>query len=337
MHTKLTRRTFIGTALGVGVVAARAQPDAQREADFKFIQYHNQPETSSLHRALGGMWSSIKAETRGRVDTRVFARNNNIEGSDPAALRALVAGEIQFFTVMGGILGTLVPAADVQQMPFVFRSAAHAYQAMDGPLGGYLREEMAVRGIVGFQGGAFDNGMRQIAGNTHAILRPADLAGVRMRVPAGQLVADTFKALGAEPIVINSDGIYAALQGGRVDAQENPLQLLELFKLYEVVKYVSLTNHMWSGFNLIAHQATWTRLPGDIKAVIERHVPKHVLAQRRSQDDENRAARRRLAAHGLAFNEVDSAPFRERLSGLYGSWKERLGNRCWSLLADSLR
>jgi tripartite ATP-independent transporter DctP family solute receptor len=337
MHTRLTRRSFMGAALAAGFGGTSARPFSQRRADFTFIQYHNQPETSQLHYALVAMWELINAETGGRVETQVFPRNNNIEGSDPAALRALMAGEIQFFTVMGGILGTAVPAADVQQLPFVFRSAAHAHKAMDGPLGAYLREEMAAKGIVGFRGGAFDNGMRQIAGKPRAIRRPDDLAGIRMRVPAGQLVADTFKALGAEPVTINSDGIYAALQSGRVDAQENPLLLLELFKLYEVVKYVSLTNHMWSGFNLVAHEPTWMRLPGDIKAAIERTVPAYVLRQRRSQEEENRLARRRLAMHGLAFNDVDSGPFRARLSGLYASWKERLGSRCWSLLADGLR
>jgi TRAP-type C4-dicarboxylate transport system substrate-binding protein len=129
----------MGAALAVGFDGLRARPLAQRQADFAFIQYHNQPETSPLHDALAGLWSSIKDETRGRVDTQVFARNNGIEGSDPAALRALMAGEIQFFTVMGGILGTVVPAAEAQQMPFVFRSAAHACKAMDGPLGTYLR------------------------------------------------------------------------------------------------------------------------------------------------------------------------------------------------------
>jgi tripartite ATP-independent transporter DctP family solute receptor len=337
MHLRLTRRSFMGAALTVGFDRLRARPLAQGHVDFSFVQYHNQPETSPLHDALTGMWSSIKAETRGRVDTKVFPRNNNIEGSDPAALRALMAGEIQFFTVMGGILGTVVPAADVQQMPFVFRSAAHACRAMDGPLGTYLREELAAKGIVGFRGGAFDNGMRQIGGRKRPIVRPDDLVGIRMRVPAGQVVADTFKALGAEPVTINSDGIYAALQSGRVDAQENPLLLFELFKLYEVAPYVSLTSHMWSGFNLVAHQPTWTQLPGDIKAAIDRNVPKYVRAQRRLQENENQAARRRLAMHGLTFNEVESAPFRDRLSGLYGSWKERLGTRCWSLLTDSLR
>src|SRR3954462_13360619 len=241
----LTRRAFVGSA-----VLAAFTSRARAAAAYSFIQYHNQTAASPLHRRLVEMWTAIRLETNGRAGAQVFPNNNGISGSDPAALRLLMAGEIQFFTLMGGILGTVVSAADVQQMPFGFRSASHALQAMDGPLGAYLREEMAAKGIVGFPGGAFDNGMRQVAGTKRPILRPDDLAGVRMRVPAGQMVAGMFEAFGAEPVVINSDGIYGALQTGRVDAQENPLALMELFKLNEVVKYVSMTNHMWSGFNL---------------------------------------------------------------------------------------
>ena len=210
--------------------------------------------SSSLHTRLVQMWEAVYKETSGRVVCKVFAQNNNIQGSDPAALKALVAGEIQFFTLMGGILGTMMPAAEVQQVPFAFRSAAHAHRAMDGPLGAYLIEEMAAKGIHGFRTGAFDNGMREITANKR-IASPADLAGLKMRVPAGQLVADTFKAFGCEPVIINSDSIYAALKDGRADAQENPLTLADQFKLYEVVKYVAMTDHMWSGFNLLAHLA----------------------------------------------------------------------------------
>ena len=247
----------------------------------------------------------------------------------------LVAGEIQFFTLMGGILGTVVPAAEVQQVPFAFRSAVGAHRAMDGALGAYVREEMAARGIFGFRVGAFDNGMRHIAGTKRPIVGPDDLVGIRMRVPAGQLVADTFKALGAEPVTINSDGIYDALKTGRVDAQENPLALVDLFKIYEVVKYVSMTNHMWSGFNLLAHLPTWRRLPDDIRAVVERNVTKYVRLQRRDQESMNARLRTGLAGRGLVFNEVDAKPFRSKLSGVYASWKERLGTRCWSLLEAS--
>ena len=192
----------------------------------------------------------------------------------------LVAGEIQFFTLMGGILGTVVPVAEVQQVPFAFRSAAHAHQAMDGPLGAYLREEMAAKGITASPSARSTTGCGRSPAPKRPIACPPISTGIRMRVPAGQMVADTFKAFGAEPVTINSDGIYDALKTGKVDAQENPLALVDLFRLYEVVKYVSMTNHMWSGFNLLAHLPTWQRLPDDIKAVIERNVTRYVRLQR---------------------------------------------------------
>jgi TRAP-type transport system periplasmic protein len=329
MPTTLTRRSFVSAAtLGPLAVFARTL----RAAEYSFTQFHNQTTTSPLHQRLVEMWAAIGTETRGRVDTQVFAQNNRIAGSDPAALQMLVGGEIQFFTLMGGILGTVVPAAEIEQVPFSFRSAADAHKAMDGELGRYLREEMAAKNIFGFPVGAFDNGMRQIAGTTRPIARPDDLIGVRMRVPAGQMVADTFTALGAEPIAINSDGIYDALKSGKVDAQENPLALVDLFRIYEVVKYVSMTNHMWSGFNLLAHLPTWKSLPADVTTVIERNVTKYVRLQRRDQERANARLRTELARRGLLFNNVTRGPFRDKLSGFYRTWRERLGTRGWSLL-----
>lgn len=306
-----------------------------QNSGFSFAQYHNQTPASSLHKRLVEMWSTIERESQGRIRTTVFAQNNNIQGSDPAALKALVAGDIQFFTLMGGILGTLVPAAEVQQVPYAFRSAAHAHQAMDGPLGAYLIEEMAAKGIHGFRTGAFDNGMREITAHKK-ITTPADLAGLKMRVPAGQLVADTFKALGCEPVVINSDSIYAALKDGRADAQENPLTLADQFKLYEVVKYVAMTDHMWSGFNLLAHLPTWQRIPADLQAIIDRNVAKFVKLQRQDQIAANMRLRGELAARGLEFNTPDPAPFKKQLAGVYATWKEKLGTRCWTLLEQSV-
>jgi tripartite ATP-independent transporter DctP family solute receptor len=329
----VTRRSFVTqAALGSASLLFSDAGQQRGRPDHTFTQYHNQTVASSLHRRLVEMWAAIGIETGGRVATQVFAQNNQVSGSDPAALKMLVAGEIQFFTLMGGILGTVVPVAEVQQVPFSFRSAAHAHQAIDGPLGAYLREEMAAKGIVGFPVGAFDNGMRQIAGPKRPIMVPEDLVGIRMRVPAGQMVADAFRTLGAEPVTVNSDAIYDALKSGKVDAQENPLALVDLFKIYEVVKYVSMTNHMWSGFNMLANLAAWKPLPRDIKTIIERNVTKYVRLQRADQEAMNTSVRASLVERGLVFNEVDAAPFRRKLSTFYATWKARLGTRCWTLL-----
>src|SRR5262245_35026469 len=329
----LTRRSFI--AAGIGSLTVYTRSLTAQNSALSFTQYHNQTPASSLHKGLVAMWAAIEEESRGRVRATVFAQNNNIQGSDPAALKALVAGEIHFFTLMGGILGTPVPAAELQQVPLAFRSASDAHHAMDGPLGAYLIEEMAAKGIHGFRTGAFDNGMREITAHKK-ITTPADLVGLKMRVPAGQLVADTFNAFGCEPVVINSDSIYAALKDGRADAQENPLTLADQFKLYEVVKHVAMTDHMWSGFNLLAHRPTWQGIPADLQAVIDRNVTKYVKLQRQDQIAANTRLRTELATRGLEFTTPDPAPFKKQLAGVYATWKEKLGSHCWTLLEESV-
>jgi TRAP-type C4-dicarboxylate transport system substrate-binding protein len=101
------------------------------------------------------------------------------------------------------------------------------------------------------------------------------------------------------------------------------------------VKYVAMTDHMWSGFNLLAHGPTWQRIPADLQAVIDRNVAKYVKLQRRDQIAANMRLRTELAARGLEFNTPDPAPFKKQLASVYATWKEKLGVRCWKLLEES--
>ena len=329
MRTTWTRRTLLtgGAAAGTTIIVRRTQA-----ADFKFIQYHNQADISTLHKNLVAMWDAIGKETNGRVEATVYAENNKLAAGDPAALKMLIAGEIQFFTLMGGIIGTVVPMAEVQQVPFAFRSAAEAHKAIDSPLGAYMGEEMAAKGMYLFPVAGFDNGMRQVTTVARPVNKPDDLVGVKIRVPPGQMIFDTFQAFGAEPVTTSANLIYDAIKTGKVGAQENPLAILENFRIYEVVKYVSMTNHMWSGFNQMAHLATWRSLPDDIKDVITRNVTKYVRQQRIYQGKVNASLRDKFIAAGLVFNEVDQAPFRAKLANVYATWKDKLGSKCWTLL-----
>ena len=324
-----TRRTVLTAAAAAGTTII---VESARAADFKFVQYHNQAEISTLHKNLVTMWDEIRQETNGRAEATVYAENNKLAAGDPAALKMLIAGEIQFFTLMGGIIGTVVPMAEVQQVPFAFRSAAEAHKAIDSPLGAYMGEEMAAKGMYLFPVAGFDNGMRQVTTVARPVNKPDDLVGVKIRVPPGQMIFDTFQAFGAEPVTTSANLIYDAIKTGKVGAQENPLAILENFRIYEVVKYVSMTNHMWSGFNQMAHLATWRSLPDDIKDVITRNVTKYVRQQRIDQGKVNASLRDKFIAGGLVFNEVDQPPFRARLANVYATWKDKLGSKCWTLL-----
>jgi TRAP-type transport system periplasmic protein len=329
MRRGWTRRSVLSGAAAAGS-AIFTKPTLATE--YRFSQYHNQAASGPLHKNLVAMWETVRAETNGRVETTVYAENNKLPGGDPDALKMLIAGEIQFFTLMGGIIGTVVPVAEAQQLPFAFKSAAEAHKAIDGPLGKYIGEEMAAKGMYLFPVGGFDNGMRQVAAIPHAVTTPEDFAGMKIRVPPGQMMLDTFGAFGAQPVTTPANQIYDALKTGKVDAQENPLAILEGFKLYELVKYVSLTNHMWSGFNAMANLMTWKSLPDDVKDVIERNFTKYVRQQRQDQAALNAKLRDDFSKRGLVFNEVDQAAFRAKLPGVYATWKEKLGTKCWSLV-----
>jgi tripartite ATP-independent transporter DctP family solute receptor len=329
MTMNWTRRSVLS---GAAVMGSTLIIKPLQAAEYRFSQYHNQAASGTLHRNLTAMWEAVRAETNGRVETIVYPENNKLPGGDPDALKMLIAGDIQFFTLMGGIIGTVVPVAESQQLPFAFRSPADAHKAIDGPLGKYIGEEMAAKGMHLFPVAGFDNGMRQVASISRPIAEPQDFAGMKIRVPPGQMMIDTFGAFGAQPVTTSANLIYDALKIGKVDAQENPLGILEGFKLYELVKYVSMTNHMWSGFNAMANAATWQALPNDIKDVIERNVTKYVRQQRQEQAALNADLRNDFVRRGLVFNEVDQAAFRARLPGVYATWKEKLGTKCWTLV-----
>src|SRR6201995_2811726 len=324
-----TRRWVLAGAAALGP-AIIVRPS--RAAEYKFAQYHNQAASGTLHKNLNAMWQTIAAETNGRVEATVYAENNKLPGGDPDALKMLIAGEIQFFTLMGGIIGTVVPVAESQQLPFAFKSSAEAHKAIDGALGRYIGEEMAAKGMHLFPVAGFENGMRQVAAIPRPVATPADFDGMKIRVPPGQMVIDTFGAFGAKPVTTSANKIYDSLKTGLVDAQENPLAIVDGFKLYELVKFVSLTNHMWSGFNEMAHPATWKALPEDIKGTIERNITKYVRAQRADQAALNTALREDFVKRGLIFNDVDQTPFRARLPEVYATWREKLGSKCWWLV-----
>src|SRR5690242_12518859 len=103
MKSPWTRR---GLLTGAAVAGTTLIVKKARSAEFKFVQYHNQAEISTLHKNLVAMWDAIRRESNGRVEATVHPENNKLAAGDPAALKMLIAGEIQFFTLMGGIIGT---------------------------------------------------------------------------------------------------------------------------------------------------------------------------------------------------------------------------------------
>jgi tripartite ATP-independent transporter DctP family solute receptor len=334
-----TSRRRLLAAAAAALAAGCAPEPAKKPADrWTARQYHNQPALSHQHQFLTDLWLQVYKESDGRLNVTVYPQNNHLPGSDPAALDMLQSGELEFFTVMGGILGRKVPAAEIQGLPFAFTSHEQVHRVNDGALGEYLGRECAAKGIHRFRYGLLENGFRQISMVERPVNGADDLRGVRMRVPDAEMSRELFTALEAEPVTVNILDLYAALKERRVDGQENPLVVTEVNRLYEVTRYVSITNHMWSGFNLLANLRFWSALPGDVRQIVERNVRKYVSAQREYTDRLNGELQGRLASErGMIFNTADTASFRARLGrGFYGRWRDQLGTTAWSLLESEV-
>ncbi|HLJ23456.1 MAG TPA: TRAP transporter substrate-binding protein [Candidatus Acidoferrales bacterium] len=330
MSEKISRRKFNSGMIAAGSVLLLSS--SVRAADFELRQFHNQPADSPLDKWLNAMWAAVKTETNGRVQVQTFPDNNKLAGGDPAALNMVVSGELDFFTLNGGSIGNLVPASNVQGVLFAFRTPAQVFAALDGDLGDYLREEMKAKGIYAVPKGCFDNGMHEITCATRPIKTVDDLQGLKIRTPDAPIYTEAWKAMGAAPVVANFNKLYETLKSGTAEAQTNPLAVAEFLKLYEVQKYVSMTNHGWSGFNLLANWKLWQRFPSDVQAIIERNAAKFVRQQREELSALNTEFRGKLATQGMTFNDADTSSFRPRLASYYAHWKETVGERAWSLL-----
>jgi len=296
-------------------------------------QFHYQPIASHVHPFLVDLWDAVREETSGRLDIEVVPDNGGLKKPHLAIVDDVIAGDIQFYALMGSILGPLAPAMNVQSLPFAFRSNDEVYRAMDGALGEALRGDLAARGLYLVPHGLLENGFRHIATTGRVVASAADLEGLAIRIPEGKVFEDTFRTLGAEPVPLFVLDLYEALRSGRLQAQENPLAILDSLRLHEVVSHVSLTSHMWSGFNIVGNLAFWKGLPEDVREIVLRNVALHVGRQRRHTIALNDTLAGTLRARGLQFFTADTDSFRRRLAGgFYGQWKAELGARVWGLL-----
>jgi tripartite ATP-independent transporter DctP family solute receptor len=328
----MQRRDFI--KLGVAGAVAASLPARIAYADapeFSYKYAHNLPATHPMNIRAVEMAAAIKEETKGRVEIQVFP--NNQLGSDTDVLSQLRSGGVEFFTLSGLILSTLVPAASITGIAFAFPDYDKVWQALDGELGAYVRAQTLKANIVAMDH-IWDNGYRQITSSTKPIVTADDLKGFKIRVPVSPLWTSMFKALEASPASINFAEVYSALQTKIVDGQENPLAIISTAKLYEVQKYLSITNHMWDGYWFLANKTALERIPPDLRAIVVKHINAAGMKERADVAMLNATLQKDLAAKGMVINQAKSDTFRDKLkkAGFYNEWKAKYGDEAWALL-----
>jgi tripartite ATP-independent transporter DctP family solute receptor len=327
----MKRREFLKITAAAATAALPLGSAYAQKAEFSYKYANNLPVTHPMNVRAKEMVDAIRAETKGRVDIQIFP--NSQLGSDTDMLSQLRSGAVEFFTLSGLILSTLVPATSITGIGFAFGNYDAVWKALDGELGAYVRAQISKAGIVAMDK-IWDNGFRQITSSSKPINVAGDLRGFKIRVPVSPLWTSMFKALEAAPASINFAETYSALQTKIVDGQENPLAIIQTAKLYEVQKYCSITNHMWDGFWFLANGKAWERLPPDLRAIVSKHVNAASVNERADVANLNASLQKELTDKGLVFNQAKTDTFRDKLhkAAFYEEWKAKYGNEAWALL-----
>jgi tripartite ATP-independent transporter DctP family solute receptor len=327
MALTISRRGF---ATGAAIAGLGIRPSAAQSAKFRLRYGTAFPADHPAVTRIQEASKAIAQETGGQVDLQVYP--NSQLGSEPDMFSQARSGALDFMST-SGVNQTVVPVGGINAVAFAFESYDKVWAAMDGDLGGYVRAQFDKVGLH-VMPKMLDNGYRNITTGAKVINGPADLKGVKIRVPGNQLWVTMFTALGAAPTSINFGELYAALQTHVVDGQENPLALIESAKLYEVQKYIALSGHIWDGHFIFANAKRWNGMPTEIRDVVTKYLGEAAVKERQDIVALNASLRDKLAKTGVAFNTPDKQPFRDTLkeAGFYTEWKRRFGDEPWGLL-----
>ena len=195
----------------------------------------------------------------------------------------------------------------VFDMPFLIPDRETASRILDGEIGQELTQSMRASAdlqVLGFG----EIGFRNITNNVRPVVTPADLQGLKLRVPGSKTRILAFEQLGATPVTMNIGELYLALQQGTVDGQENPLGNIKAFSWNEVQKYLSLSHHVYTPITLVMNGARWDGLSDEQKAAFQRAAQKAV-AYSRDYGANNDATLLDELSQSMEVNDIDVPAF----------------------------
>ncbi|WP_404441443.1 TRAP transporter substrate-binding protein [Stutzerimonas chloritidismutans] len=287
------------TTLGSAVTAVSAQAaDDIRPRMIRFGYGLN--EDSNQGRAAKVLAEEIAKASDGKLKVRTFASASL--GSDDQMQNALMGGAQE---MMVGSTATLVGIAEemaVWDTPFLFESEKQADYVLDGPVGQKVMDALEEKGLVGLV--YWENGFRNLTNNVRPVEKMEDFNGIKLRVMPNPVFIDTFKQMGANAVPLPFSELFTALETKAVDGQENPYNTILSSKFYEVQKYLSVTNHVYSPWIVTASKRWWDGLSETEQNIIMEAAKTSRDSERADTRAEAQEALAKIKEQGMEINKV---------------------------------
>ncbi|MGE8317697.1 MAG: TRAP transporter substrate-binding protein DctP [Comamonas sp.] len=321
MHSPTSsRRAFMAAAAVASLPPLLTRPAHATTTQLKLG--YPLPQNSQFGAAAAAFAEELGKLTDGRFGIQQFP--SSALGGEREMIEGVQLGSQDLALVSTGAIGNFVPQVTIFDLPFLFRDYAHAHAVLDGAIGAEMLQRFPARGLMALAWG--EGGFRHITNYKRPIVQPQDLRGLKIRTQENPMHIAAFKGLGASPTPINWPETFMALQQRTVDGQDNPISVIEAAKLYEVQKYLSLTQHLYSPALFLVSPALFGKLSKADQEAFRAAARAGAAAMRRRVAADEQSGVRNLKQHGMAVVEqIDKAPFVAALEASYKNFNQQFG------------
>ena len=263
--------------------------------------------------------------TDGRVKVEIYPNSQLYK--DKEEIEALQLGAVQMLAPSLAKFGPLgAKEFEVYDLPFLLPDITAVHTIFDGAIGQKLLASLGAKGITGLT--YWDNGFRIFTANK-PLRQPADFFGLKMRIQSSKVLDAQMRALGGVPQVMAFSEVYQGLQTGVVDGSEGDRTNAYTAKLFEVQKHITLSDHGYLGYAVIANKPFWDGLPPDIRGHLERALTESTANMRQISHDLEVEAEAAMRASGktelMTLTPDQRAAWIAALSPVYAQVEARVG------------
>ena len=298
---------------------------APNERGFVFTYSNEQPQSSLRSQSMLFFQEQLEQRTGGRIRVELYF--GGVLGNERELMDLVATGALQ--GTRGGFFADANPKFNMLTLPFLVDGWDQAIRLVNSDFMRKINEGARTRGWV-VPATGISQGFRAHTNNVRPIMHPNDLQGLKMRVPPQDVFVQTTLAFGANPQEIPAVEIYQALQTGVVDGQDNPPSNIWDFKVYEVSKYMTITNYATGPDPFLVNLAWYATLPSDLQETFDEVAQEAIVLSDRLNREKEQEYIGKLADK-LEINfvtDADLEPFRQAVQPVYQHYIDK-GDFTW--------
>ncbi len=320
------------TAFLMVVFAAVLFSGAALAAEFEINLGHTASISHHYHISSELFAKLVAEKTGGKVNVVIFPAGQL--GSLPDMTESVHLGTQDIVLTADPVVGNIVGEFEALYLPYIFRDYDHVEKFEGSGAAKMLEDMLREKNMVLL--GWWENGFRLITNNKRPIKLPEDMAGLKLRVGESKMAIDTFVLLKANPTPIAMSELFAALQLGTVDGQENPTGRILSGRYYEVQKYLSLTRHQHVFEPLVMNLQKFQSLPADFQQALMDAGKEVAKVDRKAVAETEADELAQLEKKGMLINAVDVPAFQKSLSPMYDQYMKDRGEK-WSQIVKMIQ